>query len=100
MVARAGPCRGLLMPLLRLLGGAMGLTVIALGAYELAEGSHSLKSIVDNVYRIVFGVLIVLAEMRLTTMLTWFSFLSVALVYLSSALRWPLFLLALLTLFH
>ena len=68
LVARLG------MPFLRLLGGACGCTVIALGAYDISKDDHDLRVIVNNIYRIVFGLLIIASEFRARKLLTWFSF--------------------------
>jgi len=64
------------MPGLRILGFALGCTVIALGCYAAATEDFDMELTVQNVYRIMFGILIVLAEARLTSMLRWFSFLT------------------------
>lgn len=76
MARRPGPCRGYLMPLLRVLGCLVGLSLLGLGVWELVQGSRELDDIVDNSYRCIFAVLIVLAELRLRGMLVWFSFLT------------------------
>jgi len=64
------------MPLMRMLGGAMGATTTALGAYAIARDSGSIENVVNNIYRMIFGILIVLAELRMSSLLTWFSFLT------------------------
>lgn len=63
------------MPLMRLLGICSGATVIALGIYSIFQ-EQELKNVVSNIYRIIFGVLIMAAEFRLSSLLTWFSFLT------------------------
>src|ERR1700761_8290565 len=64
-----------LITFLRIFGGACGLTIIALGLYGLIVVDSDIKDGVNDVYRIIFGILIVIAEFRWTRLLVWFSFL-------------------------
>lgn len=64
------------MPALRIMGFLSGSTVIALGVYSIAENGASISNIVNNLYRVIFGILIILAELRLSGLLKWFSFLT------------------------
>jgi uncharacterized protein (UPF0264 family) len=41
------------MPAMRLLGGCMGATTIALGVYDIAQDSGNVKNVVNNIYRIL-----------------------------------------------
>ena len=63
------------MPLMRLLGFCAGGTVIGLGVYSCIQ-SQAIENIVTSIYRIVFGLLIIMSELRLTFLLHWFSFLT------------------------
>jgi len=71
-----------LIYVLRLVGGIVGAVVVALGLYFLItsdakSGSvgDEIKNTVLDIYRVVFGILIMLAELRLRRLLVWFSFL-------------------------
>lgn len=64
-----------LMPCLRVVGGLCGAAVVALGIYSISE-SGDLRNIVANVYRIIFGLLVIIAEFRMVFLLQWFSFLT------------------------
>jgi len=68
------------MPMMRILGSLCGGAVIALGIYSITlHHSSSLEDIgtvVNDIYRVGFGILIITAEMRATKLLKWFSFLT------------------------
>ncbi len=64
------------MPLIRILGGLCGCTVIALGVYDITMDKNNISVVVNNIYRILFGLLIIAAELRATSLLRWFSFLT------------------------
>lgn len=70
------PCSIPWIPILRVIGFATGSTVLALGIYDIAAGDHDIKSIVQDIYRIIFGILIDLSELRMKKLLAWFSFLT------------------------
>jgi len=67
---------------LRILGAIVGGVVTALGLYYLISGRDTsgsttdvLKNVVLDVYRIIFGILIMVCEARWKYLLVWFSFL-------------------------
>jgi len=64
------------LKILRVLGVCCAACIIAMGIYELVMDDRSIKSVVSDLYRIFFGVLIIVAEMQWTHMLVWFSFLA------------------------
>jgi len=71
-----------LIYLLRILGGCVGAVVVALGLYFLATSDTTsgsvgdeIKNVVLDIYRVIFGFLIIFAELRLRHLLVWFSFL-------------------------
>lgn len=70
------PCSIPWIPMLRVVGFATGSTVLALGIYDIVAGDHDIKSIVQDIYRIIFGILIDLSELRMKKLLAWFSFLT------------------------
>jgi nitrogen fixation-related uncharacterized protein len=63
------------LKILRVLGVCCGLVIIAMGVYQLVVEDPEFKPIVANLYRIIFGFLIVLAELQWVKLLDWFSFL-------------------------
>jgi hypothetical protein len=64
------------LTVLRVLGTCCGLTIVALGLYNLiAPVDTTLQPVVNDIYRIIFGFLIVFAEFRWNRLLVWFSFL-------------------------
>lgn len=67
---------------LRIVGWCVGAVIVALGLYFLVTDDTSsgdindqMKNTVLDVYRVIFGLLIMLAELRLRHLLVWFSFL-------------------------
>ena len=74
--AQRSMCTGIGMPALRIMGFLSGATVITLGVYSIIQDGAGIGNIVNNLYRIIFGILIILAELRLTSLLKWFSFLT------------------------
>jgi len=64
-----------LITILRVLGICVGLAIIALGVYQIYLNHTNIKDVISSIYQIIFGVLIVLAELRITKLLVWFSFL-------------------------
>lgn len=68
---------------LRGIGMAVGSVLIALGVYYLVSGNdrsttvdtNTIKNVVLDVYRIIFGLLLIVAELRFKYLLVWFSFL-------------------------
>jgi len=61
---------------LRVVGFLVGGVTTALGFYVLASHRDTdVRDVVLDIYRIVFGVLIMVAELRLKHLLVWFSFL-------------------------
>jgi len=67
---------------MRVVGFIVGGVVTALGLYYLISGTDThgsstdvLKNCVLDVYRIIFGLLIMTAELRFKYLLVWFSFL-------------------------
>ena len=59
----------------RVLGCTCGLVIIALGIYSFVMDSLDIELVVANIYRIIFGILIVIAELQFVKLLDWFSFL-------------------------
>jgi len=59
----------------RVVGCLAGAAIIGLGLYALIEDEPELQSTVGNCYRIVFGLLIIVAEFQWVKLLSWFSFL-------------------------
>jgi len=47
----SGSCQRFGMPAMRILGGACGATVIALGVYDITQDSSDIGVVVNNVYR-------------------------------------------------
>ena len=65
-----------LILLLRIFGFCIGAAISALGVYVIASGRDTdVRDVVLDLYRIVFGLLIMVAELRLKRLLVWFSFL-------------------------
>jgi len=64
-----------LIVVLRFLGGCVGCAVAALGIYFIYNNHSNVKDVVNAVYQIIFGLLIVTAELRFVRLLVWFSFL-------------------------
>lgn len=69
---------------LRGLGIAVGSVLVALGIYYLVSGNdrssgtvdtNTIKNVVLDVYRVIFGLLIIVAEFRVKYLLVCFSFL-------------------------
>mmetsp|Transcript_8916 Transcript_8916/g.12483 ORF Transcript_8916/g.12483 Transcript_8916/m.12483 type:complete len:140 (-) Transcript_8916:121-540(-) len=61
---------------MRILGIFVGLTLIGYGIAMLFVGSgQNIKSYIANVYLVCFGILIILAELRLGFLLRYFKFL-------------------------
>jgi len=48
---RSTRCERFGMPLMRILGGLCGATVIALGVYDITEDSGDIGVVVNNIYR-------------------------------------------------
>lgn len=46
-----GGCQRFGMPAMRILGGACGITVIALGVYDISQDSSDIGVVVNNIYR-------------------------------------------------
>jgi len=63
------------LPILRVLGGCLGILIIVLGIIGIVTTSFSPRSFVDDCYQVLFGLLIVLAELRFERALRFFSFL-------------------------
>lgn len=64
-----------LINILRLVGGAVGGTIAGLGIYQIYLNHTNVKDVVNALYQIIFGLLIITAELRILTLLVWFSFL-------------------------
>lgn len=61
---------------MRVLGFAVGFTLIGYGAAMLFVGSDKdVRAAIANLYLVVFGTLIILAELRLKILLKYFKFL-------------------------
>jgi hypothetical protein len=63
------------LKILRVVGILCGATIAALGVFQLVTGDHGFKPIIANVYRVIFGVMILIAEFQFVKLLDWFSFL-------------------------
>jgi len=61
---------------LRFFGVILGILVIILGCYSIITSSIDITNIVNSAYRILFGFLIILAELRLEKWLKFFTFLN------------------------
>jgi len=74
---QSGCCGISYMLMLRVTGGICGVLVFVLGIILLAT-THSSdpKIYVNGLYQIIFGLLIVVAEIRVAVILHWFSFLT------------------------
>jgi len=71
-------CFGLTsLQILRILGGLCGIVIIALGIVTMVDAGGSVKAWVNGFYQICFGILIVAAELRISYVLQWFTFLTV-----------------------
>lgn len=64
-----------LIVLLRIIGGLVGCAIIVLGVYTIVQYHNNVKDVVNSIYQIIFGLLIVTAELRFIRLLVWFSFL-------------------------
>jgi len=74
----SGKCGGLSwLQILRILGGICGLVLIVLGIVTMVSAGSNIKSWVNAFYQIVFGILIVAAELRVSKLMHWFTFLTV-----------------------
>jgi len=61
---------------LRIVGFCVGAAITALGLYVIiSKRDTDVRDVVLDLYRIVFGLLIMVAELRLKRLLVWFSFL-------------------------
>jgi len=61
---------------LRCTGFLVGGTIATLGLYVIITGIDTdIRDVVLDLYRVVFGLLIMTAELRLKRLLVWFSFL-------------------------
>jgi len=68
---------------LRASGFIVGAVIVALGLYFLISGQDSsegsvgdeIKNTVLDIYRIIFGILLMISELRLRHLLVWFSFM-------------------------
>jgi len=73
----------LFIMVLRGVGFIVGGVIVALGIYFLASGTDTsegsvgdeMKNTILDIYRIIFGALIMLAELRMRHLLIWFSFM-------------------------
>lgn len=63
------------LQILRVIGACGGCVIIALGLYTIITEHSDIKSVVNDLYRVLFGILICVAEARFIKMLNWFSFL-------------------------
>lgn len=63
------------IPILRIVGGSTGATILALGLYYLITQDSNVSDVVNDIYRVIFAILIILAELRLSKVLKWFGFL-------------------------
>lgn len=61
---------------LRVIGGILGILIIVLGFISIFTGSINPKTVVNACYRILFGILIILAELRMEKWLKFFTFLT------------------------
>jgi len=60
---------------MRVVGGLAGAAIVGIALWQLITTDRDIKSVVNDLYRIVFGTLIVIAEFRWTSLLVWFSFM-------------------------
>jgi len=65
---------------LRITAAIAGLVVIAIGVYQLSifKTGTSLKLLINALYQVIFGVLVLVEEFRWMSALVWFRFLSYA----------------------
>jgi len=61
---------------LRFSGGLTGLIVIALGIYTLVTIAFNPKNLVNALYQVIFGILMVICELRWMSVLRYFRFLT------------------------
>lgn len=64
-----------LIKLLRFIGACVGAAISALGIYAIYVSHTDIKTVVNALYQIIFGLLIITAELRFIKLLVWFSFL-------------------------
>ena len=62
--------------LLRIIGGITGLVVLVVGIVQLVGSGLSPKSIINAIYQIIFGLLIIICELRIKAILKYFIFLT------------------------
>jgi len=66
----------ILVWVLRFFGFCSGCAVTILGIFDfINNGPVEFQQAILDIYRIIFGILIILAELRITYLLAWFSFL-------------------------
>lgn len=65
-----------LYQVLRFTGGVCGLVVMALGIFSLFTSGLVPRSVIDAVYQILFGALMIISELRLQKVLVHFRFLT------------------------
>jgi len=61
---------------MRIFGALLGVAVIIIGIVSLFQNAINPKNVVNSCYRILFGVLIILAELRMEKWLRFFTFLN------------------------
>jgi len=79
-----GRCKGInIVLILRCVGFCVGCAVAAIGIYQFYltslaayDPNNTIKDVVNALYRVIFGFLIILAELRFVRALAWFSFLT------------------------
>lgn len=64
-----------LINILRVIGALVGAAISALGVYAIVLNHSDVKTVVNALYQIIFGLLIITAELRFIKLLVWFSFL-------------------------
>jgi len=70
--SKLGPWLGVM----RFIGGILGLLIVILGVIGIVTiGSFDPRTFIDNCYQVLFGILIILAELRLARWLKFFTFL-------------------------
>jgi len=70
------PTQAKLMMTVRILGICAGCCAIAIGLYQLITSAFNPRRIINSIYQIIFGLLILIAEFRWTRFLKHFRFLT------------------------